>query len=299
VKSSANNEAVLSDGERDFVHFALGEWGGPASYAPLPITAMGFRSWTDFDEYVTQMRARLKTSDGPGALPDIDLARILFLAEMSFVSDLVGSGVEWFGVDDNSGIGLLRSLQLKLSTPRRAELLFPGYGEPRSGPIPDTDDQQWEVLESALEAEHPEQFRPRHGMWLTVDERAFIWHALALWYGPASRKPMPLSVFNFRDWNDLDHVTHRLRAAMIAGGDYQGLSELDVARMLLLTELSWGSDLLGSGTQFSALTGITDNIAVALLRQVQRKVATSTRADLLLPGCGRSVPSWTDGPTAD
>ena len=32
------------------------------------------------------------------------------------------------------------------------------------------------------------------------------------------------------------------------------------------------------------LTGIPDTTAVALLRNVQRKIANSTRADLLLPG---------------
>jgi len=47
------------------------------------------------------------------------------------------------------------------------------------------------------------------------------------------------------------------------------------------------------------LTGIPDATAVALLRNVQRKIANSTRADLLLPGYGRPVPVWTDLPGAD
>ncbi len=38
---------------------------------------------------------------------------------------------------------------------------------------------------------------------------------------------------------------------------------------------------------------------VALLRNVQRKIANWTRADLLLPGYGRPVPGWTDLPGAD
>jgi hypothetical protein len=53
------------------------------------------------------------------------------------------------------------------------------------------------------------------------------------------------------------------------------------------------------GTAWLPLTGIADVTAVALLRNVQRKIANSTRVDLLLSGYGRPVPVWTDLPGAD
>jgi hypothetical protein len=57
--------------------------------------------------------------------------------------------------------------------------------------------------------------------------------------------------------------------------------------------------LRAPGTAWLPLTGIADVTAVALLRNVQRKIANSTRVDLLLSGYGRPVPVWTDLPGAD
>ena len=60
-----------------------------------------------------------------------------------------------------------------------------------------------------------------------------------------------------------------------ASGEYTGLDELDLARMPLLTELAWGSDLLGAGTRFAALMGIGDQVAIRLLRWIQRKITAA------------------------
>jgi hypothetical protein len=46
-------EIDLTDDERSFMQTALNEWGGPASYAPLPITILGLTSWDEFDNLVT------------------------------------------------------------------------------------------------------------------------------------------------------------------------------------------------------------------------------------------------------
>ncbi|HWT49531.1 MAG TPA: hypothetical protein VN255_13450, partial [Mycobacterium sp.] len=72
-----------------------------------------------------------------------------------------------------------------------------------------------------------------------------------------------------------------------AGGEYTGLDELDLARMPFLTELAWGSALLGRNT-FAALMGIGDQVAIRLLRWIQRKISCCSRGRLLLPGHGRS-----------
>ena len=66
-----------------------------------------------------------------------------------------------------------------------------------------------------------------------------------------------------------------------------------------VAEKSLVCPLRAPGTAWLPLTGIPDATAVALLRNVQRKIANSTRADLLLPGYGRPVPVWTDLPGAD
>jgi hypothetical protein len=54
--------------------------------------------------------------------------------------------------------------------------------------------------------------------------------------------------------------------------------------LLFLTEISWASDLVGSGVDFSIVSGLTDDEAIKLLRSVQRKNSSRRRADLLFPG---------------
>jgi hypothetical protein len=53
-----------------------------------------------------------------------------WLSSDSFASDLVGTGVEFALIShsDEDGIRLLRSIQRKISSSHRAELLFPGAG---------------------------------------------------------------------------------------------------------------------------------------------------------------------------
>jgi hypothetical protein len=131
------NQAVvtieLTDDERSFMYFALTHWGGPASYAPLPIERLfGISDWAEFDT-LTERLAHAITQRQP--LSDRDWATALFLTEISFGSDLVGTGVEFalMSHSDEDGIKLLRSIQRKISSSHRADLLFPGAGRPRPG----------------------------------------------------------------------------------------------------------------------------------------------------------------------
>jgi hypothetical protein len=122
-------EAIdLTDGERSFMYFALTHWGGPASYKPLPIKDLfGIDEWTQFD-VLTARLAQAITDQQP--LSERDWAIALFLSEVSFASDLVGAGTEFALIShsDEYGIRLLRSIQRKISSDYRAELLFPGAG---------------------------------------------------------------------------------------------------------------------------------------------------------------------------
>jgi hypothetical protein len=122
---------------------------------------------------------------------------------------------------------------------------------------------------------------------LTERERDFIARALYEWHGSASWTPLPIEALGLSDWDEFDNLTERLENAVKSG---EPLTDLDWARTLFLTEICWASNLVGSGLDFSIVTGIDDAEAVTLLRSIQRKVSSSRRADLLFPGRGRPRP---------
>jgi hypothetical protein len=120
----------LTDDERYFMGWALGHWGGAASDAPLPVSLVGVSDWEEFDALTDRLATAVKAGE---PLSDLDWARALFLTEISFGSDLVGAGVEFemaCRFADRDGLTLLRSLQRKIASRRRAALLFPGAARP-------------------------------------------------------------------------------------------------------------------------------------------------------------------------
>ncbi|MFJ8963475.1 hypothetical protein ACIRG5_29220 [Lentzea sp. NPDC102401] len=85
---------------------------------------MGFRSVQDLLEKCQSLRVELH-EDRP--LEAVDWARVLLAVEVVFVSDLVGSGVEWStttGFDDATTLLRLRAIQRKL-----ANTISPYYGK--------------------------------------------------------------------------------------------------------------------------------------------------------------------------
>jgi hypothetical protein len=66
------------------------------------------------------------------------------------------------------------------------------------------------------------------------------------------------------------------------------LTDLDWARVLFLTEITWASSLVGSGLDFAIVTRFSDIEAVALFRGLQRKISGHSRAKLLFPNGGRT-----------
>lgn len=122
---------------------------------------------------------------------------------------------------------------------------------------------------------------------LTERERLFISRALYEWQGPAAWKPLPIDALGLADWDDFDQLVLRLSDTVQHGAP---LSELDWARALFLTEISWASSLVGSGLDFSTVTDFDDIEAITLLRSIQRKISSRRRADLLFPGRGRPRP---------
>lgn len=120
---------------------------------------------------------------------------------------------------------------------------------------------------------------------LTDDERDFIEQALEQWALSAAGMPFPFQMLGLATWEEFTDLTRRLERAVNAG---EPLTDLDWARVLFLTEITWASDLIGSGLDFDIVTRFSDTEAVRLLRGLQRKVGGFRRAKLLFPNGGRT-----------
>jgi hypothetical protein len=122
---------------------------------------------------------------------------------------------------------------------------------------------------------------------LTDRERKFIEQALQQWGLSASDAQFPFQVLGLSTWEEFGELTVRLERA-VENGD--PLSNLDWARVLFLTEITWASDLVGAGLDFATVTGFSDTEAVTLLRGLQRrqKIGGYERAKLLFPHGGRT-----------
>lgn len=72
---------------------------------------------------------------------------------------------------------------------------------------------------------------------------------------------------------DLDLQSPRLREAV---EETQPLSREDWRRILLMTEVAFASDVVGSGVEWSITTGMSDEETLRLLRSIQRKLVRAT-----------------------
>lgn len=114
VGSEVTGRELLADEEVKLLHRALAEWGGPARCSAQLAVGMGFTDERDLLDQCDRLRSAL-ADDLP--LTQLDWARVLLAAEIVFVSDLMGSGVDWStttGLSDESTIRTLRSIQRKL-----------------------------------------------------------------------------------------------------------------------------------------------------------------------------------------
>ncbi|ULP44608.1 hypothetical protein [Mycobacterium lentiflavum] len=122
---------------------------------------------------------------------------------------------------------------------------------------------------------------------LTEREREFIQQALEQWALSAADSPFPFQALGLSTWDEFGDLTVRLKRAVADG---ESLTDLDWARVLFLTEITWASGLVGAGLDFATVTGFSDTEAVSLLRSLQRrrKIGGRTRARLLFPDGGRT-----------
>ena len=105
----------LSDEEREVLARGLSEWGGPARCTHELAIAMGFGSVEDLLAESERMCGHLEQGE---PLTRSDWWRALLATEIAFVSDVVGSGVEWpttTGLDDDQTIRILRAVQVTIS----------------------------------------------------------------------------------------------------------------------------------------------------------------------------------------
>lgn len=104
----------LSDDERAVLRAGLLDWGGPATPTDALAVAMGFSNAAQLS---AETRGLWQEIESTGALPAEKWRRALLAVEIVFVSDVVGSGLDWrftSGFSDARTIEILRSLQRKL-----------------------------------------------------------------------------------------------------------------------------------------------------------------------------------------
>ena len=105
---------LLSRAEIDLLRRGLIEWSGPARCGDLFARGLGFASADDLVDRTFEYRRDLAEDR---SLDMDDWTRILLAVEIVFVSDVVGSGVEWpttTGFGDGDTLLMLRTIQRKL-----------------------------------------------------------------------------------------------------------------------------------------------------------------------------------------
>ena len=105
----------LTDAERWVLNRGLVEWGGPAHCTEAMATAMGFSSvenlYAEGDRIASDLESKRP-------LTRWDWTRALLATEVVFISDVLGSGIEWpdtTGLDDVETLHTLRHVQNKLA----------------------------------------------------------------------------------------------------------------------------------------------------------------------------------------
>lgn len=121
-------------------------------------------------------------------------------------------------------------------------------------------------------------------LWVTRDdliqielderERRLLRCGILEWGGPARCTDAMAIAIGFRSAADLLAQSDRLAGAVASG---EAMSSLDWRRALLATEIAFASDVVGSGSDWSATTGLSDAVSLITLRSVQRKIIGDVR----------------------
>jgi hypothetical protein len=118
----------LTDEERKLMVLALNEYGGSAQHTyKLLCPVLGQSNLDEWARLVNRLKEAIRNKE---PLSDLDWARALFLTEISFGSDLVGSGLDFGRSKAEYWLGVLRSLQYKVSSYPRFLLLLENASYP-------------------------------------------------------------------------------------------------------------------------------------------------------------------------
>lgn len=108
---------------------------------------------------------------------------------------------------------------------------------------------------------------------LSRAERDLIEAALREWGGSATGTEKLAQVIGFESMHELRREKGRILSAM---RDRRPLSRTDWTRLLLATEIAFASDVVGSGVEWSIVTGYSDVESLTALRSLQRTLVTVT-----------------------
>jgi hypothetical protein len=109
-----DGRVALDDRERRLLRAALLEWGGPACPTDDLAAALGFSGAKNMAAEAWRFWQRIDAGD---VLAPDEWRSVLLAAEIVFVSDVVGSGLDWAttsGIPDSEALAILRGLQRKL-----------------------------------------------------------------------------------------------------------------------------------------------------------------------------------------
>lgn len=111
----------LTDEERKLMVLALNEFGGTAQHTYQLLCPLLSQSNSDgWARLVNRLISSIKNKE---PLSDLDWARAMFLTDISFGSTLVGSGLRFGRSADQYWFPILRSIQEKVSSRERFNLL--------------------------------------------------------------------------------------------------------------------------------------------------------------------------------
>jgi hypothetical protein len=111
----------LTDEERELMVLALNEYAGTAQHTyRLLGSVLGQSDQHQWFRLIGRLESAI---DNKEPLSDLDWARAMFLTDISFGSTLVGSGLRFGRSADEYWFPILRSLQEKVSSRERFDLL--------------------------------------------------------------------------------------------------------------------------------------------------------------------------------
>ncbi len=240
-------EIALDDDERDLMASAINEYGlaaqGAVELLPPLVGKLTQQAWWDY------INPLIDSVDAREPLTDLDWARALLLTEFAFGSDMVANARRFSFGGEERLVLFLRSLQDKISTDERAQLLvdnatFPTFDESNS--------ERTAILPMDL-----------GDFAFDDDERRLMLVTLNAYIQEPERGYGLLAPIagqrTFDEWKA--YIAHLHQAV----DDEQPLTELDWSRVLLLTEMGFTSSLVGFAPQFRG----ADQYGIRVLRSLQ------------------------------